>query len=383
MKRRLALITEIIAPYRIPVFNALAARDDVNLSVIFLAETDSSLRQWRVYKEDIRFSYRVLPSWRWRIGGCNVLLNRGMSEALNQSGPETVVCGGYNYLASWEALWWAREHRIPFLLWSESNARDERSYRAIVEFFKRRFLAYCDGFVVPGKSSKEYLRQLRVQRQLIFTAPNAIDVAFFSEAAMRARQTPAEIREARNLPRRYFLYVGRLVAEKGIFDLLKAYAKLKDDTRQAVGLVFVGDGEQRMQLETRAREIVGGCVRFTGFAHREELAELYGLAEVFALPTHTDPWGLVVNEALACGLPVIVSSAAGCVDDLVDDRVNGFVVPPGDIARLAEAMETLAGNGELRVRMASQSIERTRQHSPEAWAKGIAEAATALSSEKR
>lgn len=382
MKRRLALITEIIAPYRIPVLNALAARNDVDLGVIFLSETDPSLRQWHVYKDDIRFPYQVLPSWRRRIGGYNVLLNRGMSKALKQVGPDAVICGGYNYLASWEALWWARERRVPFLLWSESNARDERSYRIVVEFFKRRFVASCDGFVVPGKSSREYLMQLGVRREQIFTAPNAIDVAFFSDAAASARQTSSEIRKARTLPGRYFLYVGRLVEQKGIFDLLEAYAKLKDATRQAVGLVFVGDGEQRIQLEARAREIAGGCVRFTGFAHREDLAQFYGLAEALVMPTHTDPWGLVVNEAMACGLPIIVSSAAGCVEDLVGDNVNGYVVPCGNVARLAEAMEALAGNEELRASMASQSLERTRQSSPEAWARGMAEAAAAFPTEK-
>src|SRR5215469_13456815 len=120
MKRRLVLITEIIAPYRIPVLNALAARDDVSVSVIFLAETDPSLRQWLVYKEEIRFPYQVLPSWRRRLAGHNILINRKMGDVLDRLSPETVVCGGYNYLASWQALWWAGSRRIPLLLWSES-----------------------------------------------------------------------------------------------------------------------------------------------------------------------------------------------------------------------------------------------------------------------
>ena len=91
---RIAIITEIIAPYRIPVFNAAAEREDIQLHVIFLAENDPTLRQWPVYKSEIRFSFEVLPSFRWRFGRANVLLNRGVGRALERAAPEVIVCGG-------------------------------------------------------------------------------------------------------------------------------------------------------------------------------------------------------------------------------------------------------------------------------------------------
>src|SRR5690349_8758226 len=97
MKHRLVVLTEIIAPYRIPVFNALAARDEIDLHVIFLSKTDTSMRQWRIYEEEIRFSYEVLPSWRRRIGKYNLLLNSNLGDALRNAAPEVLVCGGYNY----------------------------------------------------------------------------------------------------------------------------------------------------------------------------------------------------------------------------------------------------------------------------------------------
>ena len=101
---KLVLLTEIIAPYRIPVFNCLAEIDDIDLHVIFLAETDPTQRQWLVYKDEIRFSYEVLPSWRRRFGRHNVLLNRKLRPALQRARPDVIVCGGYNYLAAWECL---------------------------------------------------------------------------------------------------------------------------------------------------------------------------------------------------------------------------------------------------------------------------------------
>jgi len=104
LKRRLVLITEIIAPYRIPVLNALAQIEDIDLEVVFLSETDPSLRQWLVYKDEIRFRYQVLPSFRCRIGKFNVLLNRGLARALTKTKPDVVLCGGYNYIAAWQAI---------------------------------------------------------------------------------------------------------------------------------------------------------------------------------------------------------------------------------------------------------------------------------------
>jgi glycosyltransferase involved in cell wall biosynthesis len=375
MKRRMVLITEIIAPYRIPVFNALAACEEVDFHVIFLSETDPSLRQWQVYKTDILFSYQVLRSWRRRLGDYNLLVNGGMTKALNHLQPEVVVCGGYNYLASWQALWWARGRNIPFLLWTESNARDLRSGHAIVEFFKERFLKACSGFVVPGKASLQYLKQLGLEARPVFTAPNAVDSTFFAKTAQRAKQNSSQIRSKWGLPVRYFLYVGRLVTQKGVFEALEAYAKLSDHTRQAVGLLFVGDGEARHRLEEKAREMNSGFVQFVGFAHREDLGAFYSLADALVLPTYTDTWGLVVNEAMACGLPVIVSSAAGCVDDLVEDGGNGYVVPPRDVDALVRAMDSLAQNECRRAQMSARSSEIIESYSPEGWARGMVEAA--------
>ncbi|MFY9906091.1 MAG: hypothetical protein WAK62_13145, partial [Terriglobales bacterium] len=140
---RLVILTEIIAPYRIPVFNALAGQPGIDLHVIFLAETNATLRQWRVYKDEIGFSYQVLPSWRLRFGGIELLVNRGVSAALNKADPEVILCGGYNYAASWSALLWARRRGVRFVLWSESNRYDARRELRSVEFLKAYFLRRC------------------------------------------------------------------------------------------------------------------------------------------------------------------------------------------------------------------------------------------------
>jgi 1,2-diacylglycerol 3-alpha-glucosyltransferase len=383
MTRKTVVLTEIIAPYRIPVFNVLAHRTGVDLHVIFLAETDHALRQWRIYTDEIRFSYEVLPSWRWRAGKCSLIVNRGLRSALRAANPRTIVCGGYNYPASWESLWWARGHNVRFVLWSESNQHDKRSRRAGIEWIKRYFVNSCHAFVVPGKSSLAYLRTLGVNEQVIFTAPNAVNNRFFAERAEEVKRQPTAFRKRLGLPPRFILFVGRLIPEKGVFDLLEAYAKLDASVRSEVGLVFAGDGISGVELAHRAQQINPGVVCSPGFAQREDLAGLYALAEMLVLPTHSDPWGLVVNEAMACGLPIIVSSVAGCSSDLVEDGWNGYVVPPRDPQRLSLAIDSLLRQPELKQQMSARSLERIRNYSPEACADGLAAAAISVGMEAR
>jgi glycosyltransferase involved in cell wall biosynthesis len=374
VSRRMVLITELIAPYRIPVFNALARREEVELHVIFLSRTDSTQRQWRVYEEEIKFSYEVLPCWRRRVGKFNVLLNRGMAESLRKFAPDVVICGGYNYVSSWQALRWAKRHSVPFVLWSESTGNDSRNKHAPMEFLKSKFVGSCDGFVVPGQSARDYLLSLGVKSEDISIAPNAVDTALFASAGAVVRENETQLRAQLALPQRYFLFVGRLVAGKGVLDLLDAYERMSPALRASVGLVFAGEGSMRAELESRARDIHPGRVHFAGFVHRDELAAYYALAECFVFPTRTDPWGLVVNEAMACGLPVICTRVAGCAADLVQE--NGRLVSPANADELASAMEDIATNSDIRERMAGESRQAIQAHSPERCAAGLALAAT-------
>lgn len=381
MTRRLVILTEIIAPYRIPVFNALAARGDVHLHVIFLSENDPSLRQWHVYKDEIKFSYEVLPNWRRRIGKYNALLNRGVSAALRRAQPDALLCGGYAYVASWQTAFWAKRHGVPLLLWSESTALDIRRGHHLVEFVKRKFRQRCQAFVAAGKTSRDYLLALGASSLSIFIAPDAVDVLFFAASADKARRQEREIRTRNNLPPRYFLCVGRLIKEKGVYELLDAYAKLDVSVRSRIGLVFVGDGPARQELERRAAAIQQGVVRFCGWVHREQIPEIYALAEAFVFPTYSDTWGLVVNEAMACGLPIVASQVAGCIPDLLQDGWNGFAVQPRDVEGLVRPMQLLFDDPESARQMGNRSFQRIQEYTPEKCAAGIVQALAFVSGE--
>jgi len=374
MTRRVVILTEIISPYRIPVFNALAETPGIDLHVIFLAETDATMWQWKVYKEDIQFSYQVLAHWRRRVSTYNVLLNRGVCAALAKATPDVVVLGGYSYLAMWQAQRWARGRKIPVLLWSESNLGDRRKGRRPVEWLKKLFVRSCTGFIVPGKSAKRYLSSFGIPDRAIFTAPNAVDNEFFAGAARAARTQAAETRAKLGLPKSYFLFVGRMIPEKGIGILLQAYEKLDAPLRKRVGLVLAGDGPGRAQSVEDAARIWPGKFVFPGFLQREDLAVLYGLAEAFVFPTFSDPWGLVVNEAMACGLPVIATDVAGATTDLVRDGWNGRTVSAGDIDGLVSAMRQLAQDREGTQRMARNSLEHIANFTARTWADGFTRA---------
>jgi glycosyltransferase involved in cell wall biosynthesis len=371
VKPRVAIITEIIAPYRVPVFNALARNSSIEPHVIFLAETDPSLREWRIYSDEIQFSYDVLPNWRRRIIGYNVLVNCGLARQLDKIRPDILICGGYNYLASWQAARWCRRHAVPLVLWSESTSYDQRRQYPVVEFLKKHFLRNCQAFVVAGRSASDYLSSLGVSSEAIVTAPDAVDNDFYIQRAHEARIEAADYRARFDLPERFFLYSGRLTKSKGVFDALDAYASLTPDLRSEVGMVFVGNGDAQADLQKRAKRISPGRIHFAGFVHREDLPAFYALAEMLIFPTHSDPWGLVVNEAMACGLPVITTSVAGCTADLVENGCNGLVVEAGAVDQLASAMTLLTRNREIRNRFAANSRNKIGSHSPEACAEGL------------
>ncbi|MEX2454894.1 MAG: glycosyltransferase family 4 protein, partial [Rhodospirillaceae bacterium] len=122
-------------------------------------------------------------------------------------------------------------------------------------------------------------------------------------------------------------------------------------------LLIAGDGELRAELEALAADAPEGSVRFLGFRGQTELPPLYDICDVFVLPSDTEPWGLVTNEAMNAGRPVIATTEVGAARDLVADGDNGFVVQPGDIDALSGALLKLFSDPELRARMGRRSLE--------------------------
>jgi glycosyltransferase involved in cell wall biosynthesis len=289
------------------------------------------------------------------IAGRWLVLNRGVAGTLRRARPDALVVGGWNQAAFWTALAWGRLRHVPAVLWVESTGRDRRSGR--LERGKRVALQRADAFVVPGQASRGYLETLGIPSERISVAPNAVDPAIFAAPASRQRRE-----------RPVVLAVGRLSPEKGIDVLLRAVEGLDVD----VHVAGVGPEEQRL------RAAAGEYVRFLGQVERDDLPALYAGADVLAMPSRSDPWGMVLNEAALSGLPLVSTTAAGAAHDLIEDGANGYVVPPGDADALRAALSKLVDDDGLRRAMGARSRELALRFTPDRWAEAVTATVTRL-----
>jgi glycosyltransferase involved in cell wall biosynthesis len=337
---KLALITEIPAPFRIPLWNALAQR--VDLRVILVAERDPR-RAYDLHRDEWQFDARVLLGRDLVLGGRWLVVNRGVRRELN--GADAVLVGGWNQPAFFRAT----RAGLPYALWVESTARDER--RGHLEWLKRRLLASAAGVLVPGTAARDYVVGLGVDSARIAVAPNAFDLSAFTDAVERARRPHAPT----------VLTVARLSPEKDVATLLHAVEGLHAE------LVVVGDGPQARAL----REAAPANARFAGHATRDELPNRYANADVFALTSRSETWGMALSEAAAAGLPLVATEAVGGAWDLIEEGVNGYRVPVGDVAALRNALGKALADEDWRNRAGRRSRELAEQATPERWAEAV------------
>ena len=358
---RIALLTEIPAPFRIPLFNALAARDGVTLEVVFLSEHDPR-RTYRVYRDEFAFEYVVLPRVDFQARGRWLAVNRGVVRTLRRFRPDVVVVGGWNQPAFWQALAWARRRGVPRVTWVESTARDVRSRSRGAALLRRAALAASSAFLVPGRAAAAYLRSLGAAEERIFVAPNAVDLEIFGNRVAELRKRRESVRSELGLERCTLLYVGRLVPEKDVDLAIEAAAGLDAE------LVLVGAGPDEERLRRLAAP---ERVRFVGRLERDELPAWYAAADVLVHPSPSDTWGMSLSEGAAAGLPLVATEAAGAAHDLIDDGVNGFRVPIGDREALAAALKRLCADDAFREAAGRRSLELAAGFTADAWADAV------------
>ena len=371
-KTKAVILTEIISPYRIPPFNCLAKDEEIDLKVFFFAETESR-RSWLVEKQKIQFNYQVL--WGLQLGksyqSAPVFLNPDVIYQLWKQQPDVIICGGWHHFTHWLAFVYAETTKTPLLMWSESTLKDERSSSNIKHKLKSWILNQADGYIVPGNAQKNYLVNLKAREDRIYIAPNAVDSNFFTCEAQRYRQQKTMCKEKLGISGCVILYVGRLVDEKGIPELLEAFTKLSGNKQ--VTLVIVGDGSRSQYYHSYTQQHKLDNVVFTGFQPQSALPQYYGIADIFVFPTRSDPWGLVLNEAMAAGLPIVSSDAAGAAPDLVVNGKNGYLVPVGNVEKLSEALQILVEDESLRHKMGLHSSEIIANYTPQKMALGLKE----------
>jgi glycosyltransferase involved in cell wall biosynthesis len=275
-------------------------------------------------------------------------LNQAVCGALDRLAPDVVVVNGYSMRMSQAALGWCWRERIRIVVCSESNEFDEpRTF--LKEAVKRRLLRPCGAGLAGGAPQAQYLTKLGLSSERVFTGYNCVESEHFTNGAEHARSQASDLRGRFGMPENYFLACGRFEPKKNHQRLIEAYARYRalyersaPNDQSPCGpwhLVLIGDGELRPQVKQQITRLgLQYCVHLTGPKRYDELPTFYGLANAFIHPSSIEQWGLVVNEAMASGLPVLVSSRCGCAADLVQEGVNGFTFDPLDVEGLAQLM---------------------------------------------
>src|ERR1043165_2302375 len=319
------IIFERLGPYHLSRLNALGKR--VQLSAVEIVRKDTTY-EWDLVNSRCNFERVTLfPDEHY---GRNALQFR-ISEALNRLKPQIVALPSWGTPAAWAAFQWALRCRTAIVIMTASQYCD-RPRKKWKEFLKRQLVTSCGAAFVGGQRQMDYVKRLGMPESRIFTGYDTVDNNHFASGAEEARNNASRVRVKLNLPGRYFLTSSRFIPKKNIFGLLESYKLFRqcshaDDWK----LVILGDGPLRADIEKRIAALdLKSHVFLPGFKQYGELPSYYGLASAFVLASSMEQWGLVVNEAMAAGLPVLVSKACGCLPRLVRKGVNGFGFDCGD-----------------------------------------------------
>jgi glycosyltransferase involved in cell wall biosynthesis len=362
MNRGLATVflVQRIGPYHHARLGALAAAGQCAVTAIEFRPVDS-VYAWSAVEDCGEYERRQTRS------------RAELQEALGKLRPQVIVCVGYADPEINQAMAWALRRQVPLVVCSDSTRADEPRTWA-KEIFKRRIVAAFAAALVAGSRARDYLAGLGLDGRYQFGPWDVVDNQYFERGADLSRTNVVAGRAKLHLPSRYFVCVARFVPKKNLPRLIDAFARyVRQAGPAAWSLVLSGAGPQEAELRRCVTEAgVEGRVHFPGFIQYAELPACYGLAGALVLPSLSDQWGLVVNEAMAAGLPVLVSARCGCASDLVREGVNGFSFEPENTEALAGCLVRMAEMDQAeRAAMGQRSREIVSAYSPAAFAAGL------------
>lgn len=355
--------------YFSPLYRALAEREDIDIEVVYCSRRGLETYYDREFGQELRWNTDLVGGYRhsflWNMSprpsvsaGFFGLLNPGVVPLLWRNRGAIVVVQGWRHATMWLAAFAAKLLGCKVCMRGDSSASLEKlkspTQRRIKDVLLRRLLfPMVDCFLCIGKENRDFYSNYGAPAERLSIVPFSVDTERF-EPLDPADRERARAELGLNHDTVYGLFLGKLYPRKRPLDLVEAYRKVAAPGR---GLVFIGAGIDSARIEEAARTVGDGDVRLLGFVNQSELPRYIGAADFLILPSETDPWGLSVNEAMACGLPVLVSSGAGCSADLVDDGTNGYVFPPGDLEALSRAMERVYADPAFRQSAGRRSLE--------------------------
>lgn len=334
--------------------------------VIYLAASQPGWDQpsaW--FGEASGYSSEVLSAWQWaRRGRSPVTVARGIGGALTRARPDCVVSWEFGP-ATLRAFAWARRRRVPLLVFSELTPWTDPALSPLQRRLHATLAQRVDGFVAASSQGVERLRALGVPAERVEVALQSADlegIAAARGASAAAAGGPVRI-----------LAVGRLVPDKALDVLIAAFEEAGFEEAEAE-LELRGAGPLEHELRALAARL-GVPARFPGPVAPAALGDVYAQADVLALVSRYEPFGVTLREGAAAGLPLLASRRAGATGDIAIDGENALVVDPDDLAAVTGALRRLVREPELRERLARGSLAVTERHPPaadvEAWERAV------------
>jgi glycosyltransferase involved in cell wall biosynthesis len=357
---RVVIVTNIPAPYRLPVYEALAADQQIELKVIFCSGREPD-RKWDLCEarfEQVHLRERFI-SYRGRF----IHFNPEVWSALRSFRPAVVITTGFNptHLLAYA---YARWHGAKHIAMTDGTLDSEKKLSSIHRWVRRKVFAGTQSFIGASKGSFELYRAYGIDEARLFKSHLCANNATYFAAPVFEKCYD-------------FIFCGRFVAVKSPLFVLEVARQVARRLGRRISVIFVGSGEMESEMRSVAENMSAEVAAvFPGFARQDELPELYGSARIFMFPTQWDPWGVVANEACAAGLPILVTPLAGAAGELVLDGENGFVLPL-DLESWVDSATNLLTDHDLYAKFSQRSRELVGEYTYENAALGIRNAVLA------
>jgi len=373
--KKIAVITSHPIQYQSPLFRAISQQPDIDLTVYFGCDYGSNPTKvhpgfGKAFAWDIPlldgYKHVFLKNSKADVGVNDWRLDGPELKSYFESNQyDAVILFGWNKVLFWQAIWWAKKYNISLILRAESNLKHIQSWltkwikKVLFPILFKQFKA----FMSIGSHNSELYLHYGVQKTAIHDAPYCVDNDFFAEGASKSAIKARQLRLSLGIPESdtVFLFMAKFVDRKRPLDLINAAVKNRECCNFHV--ILVGGGELMEVCQSAITTNQLDNVHLVGFINQTELPTYYAAADVFVLPSHYETWGLVLNEAMACGLPGIVSDTCGATQDMIIEGETGYSYPMGDVQQLAKLMMLMAENSDNCQQMGLRAADHVQNFS--------------------
>jgi len=360
---KVIIITNILNPYVSARFSQIANNKDITLQVLIQASTEPN-RKWNFsdYKK-LNFKCTLLPGFHLHLGrkdSFSFHFNYKIKRTLKQEAPDVVIVIGWNNPTSYFTARACKKLKIPLIAWSGSTFNEPSLFRKLgapaIRWLHRR----CAAFYAYGTAAKDLLTDhWGIAADKIFVLGNPINNAFFMKESTQFRKSKQYFHDVfKN--KKTILFVGQLIERKGIMELIEAFTIIREHHNDA-HLIIAGSGALDKKIKDHINQNNNSHIHLLGYVPQSNLPKLYAHSHILCLPSREEVWGLVVNEAMACGIPVVASDACGAAKDLLIHKKTGMVFKKGDKDDLADNLLFLLDKPKQYKQISKNSLEHIKK----------------------